>query len=207
MPPGVIYNSDLKLDGLPVVTIIIITINVLLFFTIPESITDRFVFFPIGNPTLYEKLISVFTSAFLHGSLKHFGFNMIFLWVFGSALETRIGWRRFSGCYLIAIAGSKVLVWMLLSIQAHSSGNLELVNSFHSLGASGAISGIMGLFIVRCFYANVSIAVPVSMIPIPVAGVLSIPLRVSPKSIPTVIVSLMAGLLILQPLWVTALFG
>jgi membrane associated rhomboid family serine protease len=178
VPPGAIYNSELKSDGLPVVTISIILINGLLFLVLPETIVDRLVFFPYGTPTVYEKLVSVFTSAFLHGGTAHFGYNMIFLWAFGSVLETRIGWRRFVCCYLIAIVGSKALVLVLLSIQAHSSGNPELVDSFHSLGASGAISGIMGLFIVRCFYADVSLAVPVLIIPIPLAGVLSIPLQV-----------------------------
>jgi membrane associated rhomboid family serine protease len=72
------------------------------------------------------------TSAFLHASLIHLGFNMLMLWWFGQALEAAIGRARFLGVYLVsALAGS--------------AGALLLSEPRQfTLGASGAVFGILG---------------------------------------------------------------
>ena len=76
------------------------------------------------------------TSAFLHGSLIHLGFNMLMLWWFGQALESMLGRARFLGVYLVsALAGS--------------AGALLLSGEFvPTVGASGAVFGILGAGVV-----------------------------------------------------------
>jgi membrane associated rhomboid family serine protease len=71
------------------------------------------------------------TSAFLHASLVHIGFNMLMLWWFGQALEVALGRGRFLGIYLVsALAGA--------------AGALLLSPLSLTVGASGAVFGILG---------------------------------------------------------------
>ncbi|HEU4449672.1 MAG TPA: rhomboid family intramembrane serine protease [Gaiellaceae bacterium] len=71
------------------------------------------------------------TAAFLHASLIHIGFNMLMLWWFGQALEAALGRGRFLGIYLVsALAGS--------------AGALLLTPATLTVGASGAVFGILG---------------------------------------------------------------
>jgi membrane associated rhomboid family serine protease len=71
------------------------------------------------------------TAAFLHASLLHLGFNMLMLWWFGQALESALGRGRFLGVYLVsALAGS--------------AGALLLSPDQLTVGASGAVFGILG---------------------------------------------------------------
>jgi membrane associated rhomboid family serine protease len=75
------------------------------------------------------------TSAFLHASLLHIGFNMYFLWFAGSAVEQALGRGRFLLIYFVsALAGS--------------AGALVLTPNAFTVGASGAIFGILGAALV-----------------------------------------------------------
>jgi membrane associated rhomboid family serine protease len=77
----------------------------------------------------------LFTSAFLHGSLLHIGFNMYFLWFVGSAVEQAIGRGRFVLIYVVsALAGS--------------AGALVYTPTTPTVGASGALFGILGAALV-----------------------------------------------------------
>lgn len=80
-------------------------------------------------------------SAFSHADFFHLFFNMVFLWSFGSYLEDKIGWKRFLFFYFISEAGSELL-W-------------EIMDGRPSIGASGAISGVMGIYLMRCHYAKI----------------------------------------------------
>ena len=76
------------------------------------------------------------TAAFLHDphSLTHLGFNMLFLWVFGQAVESRLGWLGFAVFYLMgAVAASA----------AHM-----LISPAPTIGASGAVAAVSGAFLV-----------------------------------------------------------
>ena len=76
------------------------------------------------------------TAAFLHDphSLTHLGFNMLFLWVFGQAVESRLGWLGFAVFYLMgAVAASA----------AHM-----LISPAPAIGASGAVAAVSGAFLV-----------------------------------------------------------
>jgi len=85
-----------------------------------------------GKPVL----ASLLTALFLHGSIIHLAANMLFLWVFGAAVEDRFGPGPFLGLYLVGgVAGT-------LAYVAVNSGSAEPV-----VGASGAISAVMGAFL------------------------------------------------------------
>lgn len=79
---------------------------------------------------------SLLTAMFLHGSLAHLGVNMLFLWVFGGAVEDRFGPGPFLGLYLVGgLAGTLTYV----AVQGGSAAPL--------VGASGAIAAAMGAFL------------------------------------------------------------
>jgi len=82
-------------------------------------------------------LVTLFTSMFLHGSWMHLIGNMWFLWVFGNNIEDSMGHVRFVVFYLLT-----GLVASLAHVATSMSSPLPTV------GASGAISGVMGAYIV-----------------------------------------------------------
>jgi membrane associated rhomboid family serine protease len=75
------------------------------------------------------------SSAFLHGGLSHFAFNMLFLWVFGDNVEDRFGHLRYAAFYL---AGA------VFAGAAHLLAHPESVTP--TIGASGAIAAVMGAY-------------------------------------------------------------
>ncbi len=123
-------GTNLKIKKVPYVTISLIALNVL--FYILDLKDPRF-----------------FYSLFSHANFPHLFGNMLFLWIFGSTLEGRIGWKQFLFFYLLSYIGAKSL---FLVIQGGKS-----------IGASGAISGVMGLYLVRCHYAKVTTMVPIGL--------------------------------------------
>ena len=164
VPPGLVIGTDLKRYQFPCVTLALVISNAFCFFLISPIVDlDRWVFFPVEDHSIYQILLTTVTSAFLHGGIDHIFSNMVFLWVFGSALESRIGAGRFAVIYMVSLAFSKVLICVLLVLQSIQGGSFENFFEFHSLGASGAISGVMGVFVVRCYFARVSLAVPLPL--------------------------------------------
>jgi membrane associated rhomboid family serine protease len=86
---------------------------------------------------LLAGILPLFTSMFLHGGWLHFLGNMLYLWVFGDNVEDRLGHWRFFFFYLIC-----GLAAALLHIVTNSSSKLPTV------GASGAIAGVLGGYLV-----------------------------------------------------------
>jgi membrane associated rhomboid family serine protease len=106
----------------------------------------------VVGPRSYEKIpaLSVLFSMFLHGSWLHLLGNMLFLWIFGNNVEDRFGRLRFLLLYLL---GGYV-----------SAYGFALANStLHQplVGASGAVSGILGAYLVLFPRARVWSLVPV----------------------------------------------
>jgi membrane associated rhomboid family serine protease len=84
--------------------------------------------------------LTVFTSMFMHGGLLHLGGNMLFLWIFGNNVEDSMGRFKFAVFYLLgglAATGLQVLAGVL--------GDSEL--RIPNLGASGAVAGVLGGYI------------------------------------------------------------
>lgn len=83
-------------------------------------------------------------SMFLHGNIPHVVFNMVFLWIFGPHVEMYLGHRSFLGFYLIAgyvASFSQVILGSFVCSPALVEGQSLLI------GASGAIAGVMGAFL------------------------------------------------------------
>jgi len=126
-------------NSTPIMTLLLIAANVLCFLVEigqPPYYRDAFIqHYALIPDRLY--LPSFVTSMFLHGGWLHLIGNMWFLWVFGSHIEDAMGSGRFLIFYLISGIAS-ALVQFLIS----------LGSPIPTIGASGAIAGIMGAFLV-----------------------------------------------------------
>lgn len=100
---------------------------------IPADLTDAFPSPSIDSLTVYS---TIFTSMFLHGSILHFLGNMLFLWVFGDNIEDAMG---HVGYLLFYIAGG------FSAALAHIAFEIDSVVPM--IGASGAISAVMGAYL------------------------------------------------------------
>jgi membrane associated rhomboid family serine protease len=91
------------------------------------------------RPSPFEKtpFLSVLTAMFLHGGWLHLLGNMLFLYVFGNNVEDRLGRLRFTGFYLLC---GYVATYGFALLQRHSTQPL--------VGASGAIAGVLGAYLV-----------------------------------------------------------
>ena len=81
--------------------------------------------------------LTLLTSMFMHGGWMHLAGNLLFLWIFGDNIEHRFGSLAFLGLYLAAGLAASLAQVML-----------DPVSIVPSLGASGAISGVMGAYLV-----------------------------------------------------------
>jgi membrane associated rhomboid family serine protease len=93
------------------------------------------------QPTPVHVYLTLLTSIFMHGSLMHLFGNMLFLWIFGDNVEDDLGHARYGFFYLVT---------GLLASAAHIVSTFVLGDNpfIPSLGASGAISGVMGGYLV-----------------------------------------------------------
>jgi membrane associated rhomboid family serine protease len=166
----VFYAEGGKKIFIPKATILLVLINVLVFYFIEhfaqsslEFIKTNFVFLP-QEVTWWNIVLSPITNIFLHSDQGHLWGNMAFLWAFGPAVEERLGAMKFISLYLLTgMLGDLVAIFFKLSF---------FNELYHSLGASGAISGIMGLFLVRCYFKKL-------VIPIPLFGLISFKLKIN----------------------------
>jgi membrane associated rhomboid family serine protease len=165
LPGGVVYSTDLKNKGVPLVTLGLLLINIAIFYLAPENFKERYCFTPMDNAPSYRIIASFFVSAFLHANTDHLFGNMIFLWVFGSTLESRLGSRKVLGLYSAFIVISELFSLLLLFFR-NDLQFTGLLDDYHGLGASGAIAGLMGVFVIRCYYARVKVSVPIFILPV-----------------------------------------
>jgi rhomboid family protein len=94
------------------------------------------------------------TSMFLHGGFLHIIFNLWTLWIFGRALEDRLGSARYAALYLLSGLAAGL---------THALFNLG--SPVPTLGASGAIAGVIAAYAVRFPYAWIHVVVPVLIFP------------------------------------------
>ena len=94
---------------------------------------------PAGPSFFPDKhvMLAIVSSLFLHGGLTHLGFNMLFLWIFGNNIEDRLGHIAFLAFYLTG-----GIIATIGHIMAQPSSTVAIV------GASGAISAVMGAYLV-----------------------------------------------------------
>ena len=94
--------------------------------------------------------ITMFVSMFLHGGLLHIGSNMLYLWVFGDNVEDRLGHVRYLVFYLLC----GVIATLAHAFAAPSS-------SVPAIGASGAIAGVLGAYLILFPHARVTTLIPI----------------------------------------------
>lgn len=172
--PVMLSTGDKRGGNLPLVTYSLVFINVAIFYLfqqnslVSESLVGNNLVFLPREPNYWNVPLSAFSSIFLHGSHAHLWGNMMFLWAVGTEVERRIGAKTFLKLYLATgvIAG-------LAFIFMH---DIFLNRTGHALGASGAISGVMGIFAIRCYFSTMAF-------PIPILGVLPINIKVKMNSL------------------------
>jgi membrane associated rhomboid family serine protease len=155
-------------QSFPVMTLVLIAVNIFVFIhqiTLPPHAADAFIntygLVPSKislalaghHYTLEQALIPLFTCMFLHGGFLHIIGNMWFLWIFGANVEDRMGPIPYLLFYLICGIGSGI------SEVAFSWGS-----HVPSIGASGAISGVLGAYILLFPKSRILTLVPLLII-------------------------------------------
>ncbi len=85
----------------------------------------------------YGVITSIFSSMFLHAGIIHIGGNMLFLWIFGDNIEYRFGRGKYLALYLF---------WGLIAGFVHIMSDPS--STLPAIGASGAISGVLGAYLI-----------------------------------------------------------
>jgi membrane associated rhomboid family serine protease len=171
-----LYDDNSDRTTTPIVNYALIAINVLVFLflqqlgtnekftyafsTVPQEIwsghdvitPNRVVIQPVTGqrflmpglqPTPFSVYLTLITSMFMHGGIAHIFGNMLFLWIFGDNVEDRMGHLRYLIFYLICgVLSSLAHVYTSVALATDPSSLL-----IPSLGASGAISGVLGGYI------------------------------------------------------------
>jgi membrane associated rhomboid family serine protease len=121
-------------------------------------------FSPLDSPPWWA---TVFTSMFMHGGILHIAFNMLFLWIFGNNVEDSMGRPRFLLFYLLAGI-----------VASYAQALLATSSTEPAIGASGAIAGVLGGYLLLYPRARVLTVVFiiffVTLIEIPAAILLAI---------------------------------
>jgi membrane associated rhomboid family serine protease len=145
-----IGDDDSSRRTVPLVTYALIALNVLLFFVElsgGDAFIGKWAFVPsrfLANP--FGDLMTLFTSMFMHAGWVHLGGNMLYLWIFGDNVEDRFGHIRFTIFYLLC--GLAATFAQLA---------FSLGSSVPNLGASGAIAGVLGAYILLFPQAKVKV--------------------------------------------------
>jgi membrane associated rhomboid family serine protease len=146
----------------PYVNLAIIAVNFIVFFyelSLSQTDINRF-FFDHGvvprrlvdwweDPSGLEEPFTIVSAAFIHGGWLHILGNMVYLWVFGDNVEDALGHLKYAVFYLVAAAGAVVL-----QVAIDTNEIIPMV------GASGAIAGVLGAYLVLYPRATVGVLIP-----------------------------------------------
>jgi membrane associated rhomboid family serine protease len=172
-----LYDDNTDRTTTPIVNYVLIAINILVFVflqqlgtnerftyafsTVPQEIVsgrdirtpDRIVEHPVTGqqllipglqPTPFSVYLTLIISMFMHGGIAHIAGNMLFLWIFGDNVEHRLGHLRYLIFYLVTGVLASLAHVVTTVMFSTDAGSLLIP----SLGASGAISGVLGGYIV-----------------------------------------------------------
>jgi len=141
------YKDDNPTNTYPFVTIGLIGLNILVFLLqLMSDVDGKRIVYAYGaiphNIVSFEStqpihpLLTLFTSMFMHGGVFHILGNMLYLWIFGNNIEDRLGHFRF------------ILFYLFCGIAAALSHTMVAADSgVPMIGASGAVSGVLGAYI------------------------------------------------------------
>jgi membrane associated rhomboid family serine protease len=162
-----IGDDDTARRTMPLVTYALIALNIL-FFLVELSGGDAFImrwaFVPrrfLANPS--GDFLTLFTAMFMHAGWLHLGGNMLYLWIFGDNVEDRFGHLKFIIFYLICGLAAT------FAQMAFSLGS-----NVPNLGASGAIAGVLGAYILLFPQGRVRVLQGQQVIQIPALIVIGI---------------------------------
>lgn len=154
-------RDSIRSRRFPIINVILITFNVVIFFyevSLGKEVEYLFKNFGIipqhflhtmGEGNIALVLPSLFSSMFLHGGWLHLIGNMWFLWIFGDNVEDRMGHFRFLFFYLLCGIGAA-----LIHILVNPSSRIP------TIGASGAIAGVLGAYFILYPLGKVLTLVP-----------------------------------------------
>jgi membrane associated rhomboid family serine protease len=121
--------------------------NLLVFFNVVYGIPDPSdVYMRYGFSPREPQLWTLLTSLFIHLNVWHLLWNMIYLWLFGSAIEDALEWWLFLPTYFACALAAHVVYWLIAAMAQWDNP---------SVGASGAIAGLLGLFAVRFYKTRI----------------------------------------------------
>jgi len=144
----------------PVITYALIALNVL-FFLVELSGGDPFIETWAFVPQRFgaapsANVVTIFTSMFMHGGWMHLLGNMLYLWIFGDNVEDRVGHIKF------------LIFYLLCGIAATFAQYIFNTNSnIPNLGASGAIAGVLGSYILLFPMGKVRVLLLRIIVPLP----------------------------------------
>lgn len=158
-------RDKVRSERFPIITLALILANVLVFFhelslgpSGLEAFVQQYGVVPYRLAAMSDGAagqgaafgVSMFTSMFLHGGWVHLISNMWFLWIFGDNVEDRLGRLKYLLFYLVC---------GVLSALAHTLFNRG--STMPTVGASGAISGVLGAYIMLFPMARIMTLVPI----------------------------------------------
>jgi membrane associated rhomboid family serine protease len=135
----------------PYITVTIIALNAVAWLyelSLPHEALNQFLT-AFGVVPAYFSAPTLITSMFLHGSWSHVLGNMWYLWIFGDNVEDRVGHGRFILFYLLCGIGA-----------ALGQVAVDPVSTMPTIGASGAIAGVMGAYFVLYPHSRVLTLIP-----------------------------------------------
>jgi membrane associated rhomboid family serine protease len=135
-----LHDDSRRPESFPLVTGALIALNVFVFlyqFSLDPTSANDFAY-AYGFVPDHFRWLTIFTSMFLHASWMHIISNMVFLWVFGPNIEDLLGHGRYLIFYLLCGAAA-ALVQYAVSPDSR----------IPQVGASGAISGVMGAYLIK----------------------------------------------------------
>jgi membrane associated rhomboid family serine protease len=121
-----------------------------------DSVFARFAFVPASltaDPAAAAVWAAIAASMFLHAGWLHVVFNMLYLWVFGVAIEDRLGHLWFLAFYLVCGIAAALAQWAIAPASA-----------IPVVGASGAVAGLLGAYLVLFPRTDVTVVVPLFIV-------------------------------------------
>tara|TARA_B100001093_G_scaffold514923_1_gene590084 strand:- start:3939 stop:4586 length:648 start_codon:yes stop_codon:yes gene_type:complete len=143
------YKDDNPRVLFPYITYTLITINTLVFLTftyVPFLTTNTNLFYTFGFIPNSFNLFSILSSMFIHGGFSHILSNMWFLYIFGDNIESILGHIKFLLFYILCGFGA-----------AFSQYVIDPNSSIPMVGASGAIAGVLGAYMISFPKAKVHV--------------------------------------------------
>jgi membrane associated rhomboid family serine protease len=161
-------RDNVPTRSFPFVTVALIAINVAvwIFYQVPdvEASAMELAYHPCevedSCPVVGEDWhVTALTSMFMHGDWLHIGGNMLFLWIFGNNVEDAMGHVRFLLFYLLAgFAATALQTFVTLEY------GTDFESTIPNLGASGAVSGVLGAYLILLPRASVLLLIFLGLI-------------------------------------------